>query len=139
MSFWSDILPNILSCVVGAVSWLICHAFNVNDEGLTILLSLMLIDWVTGIVGAYLDPKEGLSSAIGAKGIAKKFVMLVAVSFGHVLDIMFDTGLFLQQAFTYMYIGNECLSILENLGQCGIPIPKQISDKLQKFKGRDTK
>lgn len=139
MSFWSDILPNILSCVVGAVSWLICHAFNVNDEGLTILLSLMLIDWVTGIVGAYLDPKEGLSSAIGAKGIAKKFVMLVAVSFGHVLDIMFDTGLFLQQAFTYMYIGNECLSILENLGQCGIPIPKQISDKLQKFKGSDTK
>lgn len=139
MSFWSDILPNILSCVVGAVSWLICHAFNVNDEGLTILLSLMLIDWVTGIVGAYLDPKEGLSSAIGAKGIAKKFVMLVAVSFGHILDIMFDTGLFLQQAFTYMYIGNECLSILENLGQCGIPIPKQISDKLQKFKGSDTK
>lgn len=139
MSFWSDILPNILSCVVGAVSWLICHAFNVNDEGLTILLSLMLIDWVTGIVGAYLDPKEGLSSAIGAKGIAKKFVMLVAVSFGHMLDILFDTGMFLQQAFTYMYIGNECLSILENLGQCGIPIPKQISDKLQKFKGSDTK
>lgn len=137
MSFWSDILPNILSCVVGAVSWLICHAFNVNDEGLTILLSLMLIDWVTGVVGAYLDPKEGLCSSIGARGIAKKFVMLVAVSFGHILDIMFDTGLLLQQAFTYMYIGNECLSIVENLGQSGVPIPDTIRDKIQKLKRSD--
>lgn len=134
MSFWSDILPNILSCVVGFVSWVICHAFNVSASGLTILLSLMLIDWVTGIIGAYLDPKEGLSSAVGARGIAKKFVMLIAVSFGHVLDVMFGTGVFLQQAFTYMYIGNECLSIVENLGQSGVPIPSVVRDKIQKFK-----
>lgn len=139
MSFWSDILPNMLSCIAGVISWIICHAFNVSESGLAILLSLMLIDWITGIVGAYLDLKEGLSSAIGAKGIAKKFVMLVAVSFGHVLDTMLDTTTFFQQAFTYMYIGNECISILENLGQCGIPIPKPVLDKLQRFKGSDKK
>lgn len=93
---------------------------------LTILVVFMFIDITTGIIKALIQKK--LNSKIGYKGFLKKATIMLVIILANWLDILTtsDVPVFKTLAI-YFYIGMEGLSILENLNQIGVPIPKAIS------------
>lgn len=91
---------------------------------LTALLFFVVVDYLTGVMAA---GKEGkLSSQVGFWGIAKKFGVFVVIAIAHRLDHSFGTGDVMRDAAIWFYLANEALSILENLGRLGVPIPSFI-------------
>lgn len=102
---------------------------------LQILLAFVVIDYVTGVLASGLEGR--LSSAIGAKGIAKKVFIFVIVAVAHLVDISLsgDSHVF-RDATIFFYLANELLSILENAGRVGLPIPPMISKAVQVLQGK---
>lgn len=103
------------------------------------LVLLMLIDYCTGIIDAIYQKK--LSSKIGAIGILRKVLMFVVIGCAHILDtyVLHTPGV-LRTATIFFYSANEGLSILENLGNVGVPIPHRLKNVLSQLKEKeDTK
>jgi toxin secretion/phage lysis holin len=106
--------------------------FGKLDIGLKCLICAIVIDYITGIFKAYYN-KE-LSSEIGFKGAIKKFAMLFIVVLSVQADrLMGDSGM-LRNLVIYYLFANEGLSILENLGKCGLPIPDSLKNRLKQLK-----
>lgn len=99
------------------------------DLALKILFFMIVIDYVSGIMKGAAG--EGLSSAIGAKGIIKKATIFIIVLIAHLIDqvALNSTPLFRTGA-AYFYIANEGISILENATALGVPVPEFISKAL---------
>lgn len=132
-----DYIPDALSVITGLCSYVVMYLFDVSTNGVAVLVGLMVIDWITGVAGAIINPKLYLNSTTGAKGIIKKFIMLCIVSAGHFLDMFLGVSV-IQQAIVYAYVGNEGLSILENSAKCGLPVPTSIVKLLEQLRGDDT-
>ena len=110
------------------------------DGFLYALITFVVIDYVTGILCAIIDKK--LSSEAGAKGIFKKVLIFVMVGIAHVLDtqILGFTGYegdALRTAIIFFYLSNEGVSILENAGHIGLPIPENLKEILKQLHGHD--
>ncbi|MDR0944101.1 MAG: phage holin family protein [Ruminococcus sp.] len=103
-------------------------------SGLLIALIVFIAaDYISGIAAAIAQKK--VSSEIGAKGITKKIIMLLIVALGHILDLyVVKTGDMVRDLATIFYIANEGISILENCGSLGLPVPKKIADILAQLK-----
>jgi len=87
----------------------------------------MGLDYLTGIIVALTGRSEktetgGLSSAVGFRGLARKMIVLIFVVAGAQLDRLFNST-FIRDAICISYILNELLSIIENAGLIGLPIP----------------
>ena len=104
-----------------------------------LLLCLMAADYITGVIAAMLgkSPKTGtgkLSSAAGYKGLLHKGAMLLVLMLAAVLDwFIHDANAMFFSAVCWMYIGNEALSLMENLALCGVPVPKRLLRHLEQF------
>ncbi len=112
------------------------------DGFLYALIAFVAIDYVTGVLCAVID-KE-LSSEIGAKGIFKKVLIFTLVGVTHILDTQIlgstvDSGGVLRTAVIFFYLSNEGVSILENAGHIGLPIPEKLKEVLEQLHGRDRK
>lgn len=111
------------------------------DRFLYALLAFVVIDYITGVLCAIIDKK--LSSEIGWKGILKKVLIFVLVGVAHVLDtqILGSTGGSgaLRTAVIFFYLSNEGVSILENAGRMGLPIPDKLKSVLKQLHKRDEK
>ena len=106
------------------------------DGLLTALLILMTIDYITGIMCAIVDRQ--LSSAVGFKGICKKVLILMLVGVAHIVDMhVVGTGEALRSAVICFYLSNEGVSVLENAGRLGLPIPEKLKDILSQLHGRE--
>ena len=110
------------------------------DGFLYALLTFVVIDYLTGVLCAIVDKK--LSSEIGAKGIFKKVLIFVLIGVANILDtqIFGGTGYnvgALRTAGIFFYLCNEGVSILENAGHMGLPIPKKLKAVLQQLHDRD--
>ena len=105
-------------------------------DGLLIaLVVFMVIDYTTGIMCAIIDKK--LSSAVGAKGIFKKVLIMMLVGIAHVIDEhIVGTGSALRGATVCFYLSNEGLSILENTVHLGLPVPEKLKEVLSQLHGR---
>lgn len=101
---------------------------------LYVLISFIVIDYITGVLAGIYNKQ--LSSYIGAKGIIKKVIILCMVWLAVCLDsFMGGASPWIRTVVIYFYIANEGLSILENIGKTGVPIPdaiKQVLAQLQK-------
>jgi toxin secretion/phage lysis holin len=103
---------------------------------LTVLCVFMAIDIITGVMkGAIIG---GLRSSIGYKGMLKKSAIMLVIILAHMLDLMIGGLPVFRTMATYFYIGNEGLSILENLGQMGVPVPKGIAKYIKQLSKKDT-
>ncbi len=103
------------------------------DGLLLALIVFMILDYITGfMVGKITDT---LSSKTGFIGIAKKGFMLAIVAVGHILDVQIfgGNGSVCRSAVIGFYLANEGLSILENAGNLGIPLPKQLRKVLEQL------
>ena len=95
-------------------------------------------DYISGVIAAAVEKK--LSSAVGAKGIAKKIFMLLIVAVANIVDVnAIGEGHVLRTVTTLFYIANECISLIENAGRIGVPVPKKLLDVLEQLKNKDNK
>lgn len=93
---------------------------------LTILVVFMVIDIFTGIIKALI--KRKLNSKIGYKGFLRKATIMLVIILANWLDILTTSNVPVFKTLAiYFYIGMEGLSILENLNQIGVPIPRAIT------------
>lgn len=105
-------------------------------DGLLIALLLFVItDYITGVMCAIADKK--LSSAVGFKGICRKVLIFLLVGIANILDMqVIGTGNVLRTAVIFFYISNEGVSLLENAGHLGLPIPVKIKAVLEQLHER---
>lgn len=108
-----------------------------NFDGLfKALLALIIADYITGVIVAVVRKK--LSSEVGAKGIAKKVLMLIIVAVANVLDVqIIGGGSGLRNITIIFYAANEIISLLENTGKLGVPYPPKLLEILEQLKNDD--
>ena len=106
--------------------------FGAWTPAMQALAMLMLLDYMTGVMSAYISPEARLSSKRGFRGIVKKMVLVLLVSTAHYVDVAIGQQVFCPLA-VYSLIGNEGLSILENATHCGVPVPASLKAKLDQL------
>lgn len=101
---------------------------------LNILLAFVVIDYLTGIGAAY---KEGtLNSTTGYWGIAKKVSIFAIVAVAHLIDTALGDSHLFRDAAVFFYLANELLSLIENAGRIGAPIPPMLTKAVEVLKGK---
>ena len=120
-----------LTAVGGAIGWF----FGGMDGLIYALLVFVTADYITGVMCAIADKK--LSSEVGFKGICKKVLIFVMVGIGHIMDTyLIGNGEVLRTAVIFFYCSNEGVSMLENAGHLGLPIPVKLKDILEQLHDR---
>ena len=131
---------NILISIIGVIGSAIASAFGGWTTGLTTLVIFMAIDYITGLIVAGVFHKSTktdsgtLESRAGFKGLCRKGAMLLIVLVACRLDLTLSTT-YIKDAVIIAFIANETISIIENAGLMGVPIPDTIKnavDVLQK-------
>lgn len=133
-------MDNVTNCIktVGAsIAAVLTFVFGGADWWLLALIALIVIDYISGIIAAIIEKK--LSSRKGLTGILKKCMFLLVVAVGHIVDHAVGGDGALRSLVIGFLIANEGLSILENCGRCGLPIPKKLMDILEQLKSDDDK
>ena len=132
-AFWYTIQA-IFTAVGGWLGWFLGGC----DGLLYALLAFVVIDYVTGIMCAVVDKK--LSSAVGFRGIFKKVLIFALVGIGHTIDAyVIGNGSILRTAVIFFYLSNEGVSLVENAGHLGLPIPKKLKAVLEQLHDRAEK
>jgi len=131
--FWNTIQV-IFTGVGGWLGW-----FLGGCDGLLYALVLfVVVDYITGVMCAATDHK--LSSEVGFKGICRKVLIFLLVGIGHVLDAqIIGNGSVLRTAVIFFYLSNEGVSLLENAGHLGLPIPEKLKVVLEQLHDRAEK
>lgn len=108
-------------------------------DGLLLALVLFAVaDYITGVMCAVSDKK--LSSEVGFKGICRKVIIFMLVGVAHVIDVnVIATGSVLRTAVIFFYLSNEGVSLLENAGHLGLPIPEKLKIVLEQLHDRSEK
>ncbi|WP_373207943.1 phage holin family protein [Clostridium paraputrificum] len=108
------------------------------DGLLYALVVFVVVDYITGVMCAINN--KTLSSAVGFKGICRKVLIFLLVGIANVLDVqVIGTGSVLRTAVIFFYISNEGISLLENAGHLGLPIPEKIKIVLEQLHDRAEK
>jgi toxin secretion/phage lysis holin len=103
---------------------------------LQILVAVVTIDYVTGLGAAFVGKR--LDSRIGGRGIVKKVGYFVLVALAHLIDRGTGMGAPVLQTATIWYlVANEGLSVTENLGEIGVPIPRTLQEALRRLKDEE--
>ncbi|WP_295282179.1 phage holin family protein [Veillonella sp.] len=97
------------------------------------LIIFMLFDYITGVMSAWINPYKKLDSRKGMNGLKRKGVILIMVMVGHFFDNAIGQNTMTRDIVALFYLGNEGLSILENVANCGVPVPNKLKDKLAQF------
>lgn len=129
---------HIISALTGVVLAVIVEALGGWDKSLELLIVVMAADYVTGVLCAATGNSKkssGLNSQIGFKGLCKKVSILVAV---WVATTLSKTTNFteIREVFIFGFISNELISIVENFGLMGVPLPHKIMDIIEVLKER---
>ena len=136
VSFMRSMIPvrteAIWGVAAGGFGTLINFCFGEWNDTLNTLLLLMVLDYASGMLAAYINPRLALNSQKGFKGIARKIFILMFVTIAHRMDLALGTtGVCTMTA--CFYIANEGLSITENAAKAGVPIPKTIKNSLEQL------
>lgn len=134
-TFINSLIPTRLETIVGGgvafVGVLMQHLFGPFSETFETLLILMVIDYITGISAACINPNMKLDSGKCGTGALKKVVILLVISAVYRIDLIGQT--MAKDVVMLFFIGREGLSILENAANCGLPIPQKLKDTLAQF------
>lgn len=132
---WEKIWDKLI-CLAAAVGGGIAGAFGGWDTLLSVLMGMMAADYISGFVVAAMGKSlktvyGGLSSKVGAMGLAKKGLMLLCVLVAALLDqAMGADHAVCRDAVCWFYVANEGLSLLENLSLAGVPFPDKLRELL---------
>ncbi len=127
-----ELTSKTIAVVVGAVAGYLWGGWS---QVLGILLFFVIIDYVTGFIAAAMN--GGLNSNVGLKGIAKKVLIFAVVAIAHQVDVLTGTGAHIvRDASIAFYVWNEALSILENIGRTGLPLPDRLKQAIEVLRGK---
>lgn len=134
----------ILYSIIGAVGGFMAMAFGGWNDALITLMIFMTVDYITGltVAGIFKKSKKSESGALesraGFKGICRKGVALLIVLVATRLDVVMKTT-YIEDAVIIAFIANESISIIENAGLMGIPIPSVITKAIDILKKESEK
>ena len=128
--FW-----NTIQLIFSAVGGWLGYFLGGCDGLLYALIAFVVIDYLTGVMCAIINLE--LSSAVGFKGIFRKVLIFLLVGIANIIDVqVIGTGAVLRTAVIFFYISNEGVSLLENAGHLGLPIPEKIKTVLEQLHDR---
>jgi toxin secretion/phage lysis holin len=131
--FW-----NLIQLIITALGGWLGYFLGGCDGLLVALVVFAVTDYITGVMCAINDHK--LSSEVGFRGICRKVIIFILVGIGHILDVnVIGTGSVLRTAIIFFYLSNEGVSLLENAGHLGLPIPEKLKDVLEQLHDRAEK
>lgn len=124
----------VFAAIGGGIGWFLGGA----DGFLYALIAFVVLDYITGIMCAIVD--KSLSSEVGFKGIFKKVLIFIMVGVGNIIDVQVlgQAGV-LRTAVIFFYLSNEGVSMLENAGHLGLPIPAKLKEVLEQLHDRSGK
>ena len=122
------LISNILSVILTTTVYLL-GGFDIAIQSLLIVI---VIDYLTGIASAIYN-KE-LSSKMGFKGIIKKFCYLLVVALSVVIDNLLGQSGLIRSLVIYFFVANDGLSIIENMAEMNVKLPKKLIDALEQIK-----
>ena len=135
---WNAVKNGVLAALAALGSW-IANALGGWDTAMILLVALMMADYITGVLVAAVwhrsnkSANGGLDSKAGFKGLLKKGVILLLVWIGVLLDQALGST-YVRTAVILFFVGNEGLSLLENLGLMGVPYPAFLQRMLEALK-----
>ena len=125
--FWNGI-QLVFAIIGGWLGWFLGEC----DGLMYALIAFVIADYVTGVMCAVSDKR--LSSEVGFKGICRKVLIFVLVGMANILDMhVIGTGCVLRTAVLFFYISNEGVSVLENAGHLGLPVPARMLNVLEQL------
>lgn len=136
-------MKGTLCSYIGIIGGMISAAFGGWDAALTTLVIFMMIDYLTGIIVAGVFHKSrktetgALESITGFKGLLRKGIQLLIVLIACRLDMLIGGSSFIRDAVVIAFITNETISIMENAGLMGIPMPKAIKKAIDILKTKE--
>ena len=125
--------------LIGVIGGFIASLFGGWDAALVTLIIFMAIDYITGLIvaGVFHNSEKtangALESRAGWKGLCRKGVTLLVVLVACRLDLMMGSN-FIRDTVVIAFIANETLSIIENAGLMGLPIPAVITKAIEVLK-----
>lgn len=129
---YTEIMKEIYNSIIAVVLTTFVYLVGGLDVAMICLLVAIMLDYISGVIKAYITKQ--LSSQIGFRGIVKKVAILIIVMLAVLVDrVTGDTGA-IRTLVIYYFVANEGLSIIENLGQAGVPIPQSIKKALKALK-----
>ena len=121
-----------ITLATAEVCTILYFLFGEFDIALQCLIVFIILDYISGFIKAFCT--KTLSSKIGFKGIVKKVGILAIVALSVSLDRLGGNTGAMRTLVIYYFVANEGLSVLENLAEAGIPIPKSIKKALKNIK-----
>lgn len=132
MEKFLQVLRYLVAIVGTWITWLL----GSWDTALVVLITFMCIDYISGVMKGWY--KKELSSDVGLKGIARKFLIILVLIVAVSLDRLLNTGTWVFRTLAcYFYIANEGLSILENAIVLGLPVPDALRAALIQLQERN--
>lgn len=132
-----DNMVDVLRIAAAGIGGIATYMWGPWDALIIALVAMVAIDYITGIIKAAVQGK--LSSLVGFKGLLKKVAIFLLVAVGVMVDkIIPATNEAVRSAVIFFYIANEGLSILENAGELGLPLPAALKKSLEKMKDKET-
>ena len=129
-------MKTYICMIAGSLGAVVAQVFGGWSDCITVLLILMAIDYISGLVVAgvfHKSPKTetgALESRVGLKGLIRKFFIVAIVVVAHMIDRLIGTN-YLRDAAAIAFCLNEVISIIENAGLMGTPMPKVIIKALE--------
>ena len=128
-------MKDIINTFISILGTTFVYIYGGLDVALQCLIIAIILDYLTGLIKSYIN--KSLSSSIGFKGILKKIGILILVALAVLVDrITGETGS-IRTLVIYYFVANEGLSIIENLGEAGLPIPSNLKNALDSLKDKN--
>ena len=132
-----DNMVDVLRIAAAGIGGIATYIWGPWDALIIALVAMVAIDYITGIIKAAVQGK--LSSLVGFKGLLKKVAIFLLVAVGVMVDkIIPATNEAVRSAVIFFSLANEGLSILENAGELGLPLPAALKKSLEKMKDTET-
>lgn len=139
--YWRNEMKNIdiLSSIVGIIAAFFTTLFGGWTAGMTTLMIFMAVDYLSGIIvaGVFKKSKKSengaLESRAGFKGLCRKGMILIVVLIAYRLDLLLNTT-YIRDMVVIGFCTNELVSIVENAGLMGIPLPAIITKAIDVLK-----
>lgn len=132
-----DRVDVILKVTVGAFGTLVSILVGGVGLAFTVLLGMMLLDFITGVMVAIVT--KTVSSSVGRAGFIRKLYIIILIGAVYMLSNVIEGMEYIGDGVTLAYIVIEFLSIVENGGKLGVPLPKILKESLVMLKGDDKK
>ena len=140
---WEHLTKGEILGGVGIIGSAIAELYGGWTQGMTTLVILMIIDYIMGILvagvfGASKKSEDGkLESRAGWKGLVRKGVTMLIVLVATRIDLMLESN-FVRDAAVIGFAANELLSIVENAGLMGIPMPTVVTNAIEVLQKKAT-